>query len=154
MYMNKFLGLILIFVLVGFFSCTKSTDDQYIEDIRLIESYIQLKGLEDVQKTEDGLHYQIIEPGDGISPTVTSKIKINYVGRLLNDNVFDSGFGVTFELSGLITGWQLGIPKIKEGGKIKLIIPSRLAYGSRSTGGIPANSVLVFDIDLLEVLPL
>ncbi len=152
--MNKFLGLILIFVLVGFFSCTKSTDDQYIEDIRLIESYIQLKGLEDVQKTEDGLHYQIIEPGDGISPTVTSKIKINYVGRLLNDNVFDSGFGVTFELSGLITGWQLGIPKIKEGGKIKLIIPSRLAYGSRSTGGIPANSVLVFDIDLLEVLPL
>jgi FKBP-type peptidyl-prolyl cis-trans isomerase FkpA len=153
-YMNKFLGLILIFVLVGFFSCTKSTDDQYIEDIRLIESYIQLKGLEDVQKTEDGLHYQIIEPGDGISPTVTSKIKINYVGRLLNDNVFDSGFGVTFELSGLITGWQLGIPKIKEGGKIKLIIPSRLAYGSRSTGGIPANSVLVFDIDLLEVLPL
>jgi FKBP-type peptidyl-prolyl cis-trans isomerase FkpA len=152
--MNRFCGLVLIFVLVGVFSCTKSTDDQYVEDIRLIESYIQLKGLSDVQKTEDGLHFQIIEPGDGISPSLASKIKINYVGRLLNDNVFDSGFGVTFELSGLITGWQLGIPKIKEGGKIKLIIPSRLAYGSRATGGIPANSVLVFDIDLLEVLPL
>lgn len=150
--MFRYVGFLLL--IFGLFSCTKDADEQYIEDLRLIESYIELKGLTNVQKTDEGLHYIIVEPGDGISPDAASKININYVGRLLNDVVFDSGFDVTFELSGLITGWQLGIPKIKEGGKIKLIIPSKLGYGGRATGSIPANSVLVFDIDLLEVLPL
>jgi FKBP-type peptidyl-prolyl cis-trans isomerase len=150
--MSRYIGFLLL--IFGLFSCTKDADEQFIEDLRLIESYIELKGLTNVQKTDEGLHYIVVEPGDGISPDAASKININYVGRLLNDVVFDSGFDVTFELSGLITGWQLGIPKIKEGGKIKLIIPSKLGYAGRATGSIPANSVLVFDIDLLEVLPL
>jgi FKBP-type peptidyl-prolyl cis-trans isomerase FkpA len=135
-------------------SCKKETDEQLVEDLRLIESYISSKNLENVQKTSSGLHYIIIDEGNGSRPNIDSKIKINYLGRLLNDMIFDFGEGVIFDLNGLILGWQEGIPLIKEQGKIKLIIPSKLGYGSRATGNIPRNSVLVFDIDLIEVDPL
>jgi FKBP-type peptidyl-prolyl cis-trans isomerase FkpA len=148
----KFLWAIIIPLVL--FSCKKeSIDEQYVEDIRLIESYITVKGLQNVQKTDDGLHYIIFNPGTGDKPSGSSKIKINYVGRLMNDHVFDSNFDTTFELSGLIQGWQIGIPLISEGGSIKLIIPSKFGYGTRSTGTIPPNSVLIFDIDLLEIDP-
>lgn len=139
-----------VFILL---SCKKDVDEQFIEDLRLIESYIEVKGLENVQRTEEGLHYVIIEEGDGVRPSISSEVRLNYVGRLLNDNVFDSGFGSVFYVRDLIKGWQLGLPLIKEGGRILLIIPSKLGYGSRSAGLIPPNSVLVFDITLLEVLP-
>jgi FKBP-type peptidyl-prolyl cis-trans isomerase FkpA len=145
---------LLLCVPLFLFSCQEETDDQFIEDTRLIESYIETKNLEGVQKTNSGLHYIIVEEGNGKRPNVDSKIKINYIGKLLNDNVFDSGDNVVFDLNGLILGWQEGIPLITEQGRIKLIIPSKLGYGSRVTGNIPRNSVLVFDIDLIEVDPM
>lgn len=76
-------------------------------------------------------------------------MKVNYLGRLTNGDVFDQGNGVEFALSKLVIGWQEGIPLIGAGGKIKLYLPPSLAYGSQAVSGIPANSILVFDIDLL-----
>jgi FKBP-type peptidyl-prolyl cis-trans isomerase FkpA len=151
--MQKRLFGALVLMMLLFSACKKEEDTQFFEDIRLIEAYIEAKGLQNVQRNDEGLHYIIINQGEGIRPSLASRIRINYVGRLMNDNVFDSGFGVLFDLIDLIPGWQMGIPLINEGGSIKLIIPSKHAYGSRSTGSIPPNSVLIFDINLIEVDP-
>jgi|688.fasta_scaffold04732_19 FKBP-type peptidyl-prolyl cis-trans isomerase len=104
-----------------------------------------------ISATEDyrGFFYVISNPGGDEKPTVCDDVKVNYVGRLLNGNVFDQGNGVSFGLDGLIVGWQEGIPLIGAGGKIKLYLPPSLAYGSNANGSIPANSSLIFDIDLL-----
>ncbi len=138
------LGIILYATLS--FSCNK---DQSAEDREIIESYINDNGLNAVEFESTGLFYIIEKAGSSKHPSTNSSIKINYKGQLTNGSVFDSNNGITFTLSNLIRGWQIGIPLIGEGGKIKLIIPSDLAYGSRATGDIPANSVLIFDIDLI-----
>lgn len=98
-----------------------------------------------------GFYYTIQAPGTGVKPTVSSNVTVNYTGKLTNGNTFDSGKGVSFGLNQLITGWQYGIPLIAPGGSITLYLPPGLAYGSRATGDIPANSVLIFTIDLVRV---
>ncbi len=98
------------------------------------------------------IRYVIHDEGTGANPIQSSDITINYEGRVLNNNsAFDTGSGVTFTLSGLIEGWKLGLPLIKEGGSITLYLPSAYGYGGQAVGAIPAHSILVFDIDLLEV---
>lgn len=99
-----------------------------------------------------GLFYEIIEPGDGAAPTLDSRVTVNYTGTLLSGDVFDkSTTPVSFGLSGLIAGWKQGLPLIKKGGRIKLVIPSYLGYGCTAMPGLPANSVLYFDISLVDV---
>lgn len=103
-----------------------------------------------VQQDATGILYQIIDPGTGAQPAVTDSITINYVGRLVsNGQQFDAANNVTFKLSELIEGWQIGIPKIKVGGKIKLIMQSSLAYGCTGSGPIAPNQPLYFYIELL-----
>jgi FKBP-type peptidyl-prolyl cis-trans isomerase FkpA len=103
-------------------------------------------------KHSSGLYYQVINPGTGAVPNMSSRISVTYTGKLLNDAQFDQATSaVTFTLSGVIEGWRIGIPLISKGGKIKLIIPSALAYSCVQNGPIPSNSVLYFDIDLLDV---
>ncbi|HEX8461291.1 MAG TPA: FKBP-type peptidyl-prolyl cis-trans isomerase, partial [Segetibacter sp.] len=105
-----------------------------------------------VVKHPSGMFYQIIDAGTGLSPTTNATIKAIYTGKLLNGTIFDYE---TMEatLSGLIEGWQIGMPLIKKGGKIKLIIPSALAYGcnGNSNKKIGANQVLFYDITLVDV---
>ena len=100
-----------------------------------------------------GLHYEIIDPGSGTTPDVaTSTISVTYTGKLLNGTVFDQKTTpFTYKLNGFIPGWQYGIPLIKKGGTIKLIIPSSLAYGCTGAGSIPPDSVLYFEITLVDV---
>jgi FKBP-type peptidyl-prolyl cis-trans isomerase FkpA len=74
---------------------------------------------------------------------------VKYTGRLTNGSVFDSSTGATFALANLITGWQQGIPYIGKGGKITLYLPPSLGYGSQASGSIPANSILIFEIELI-----
>jgi FKBP-type peptidyl-prolyl cis-trans isomerase FkpA len=117
-----------------------------------MQAYATANGLTAV-KHSSGLYYQVTNPGTGATPTINSKVTVTYTGKLLNGTVFDQVTypAVTFPLSGVIEGWQLGIPLIKKGGKIKLIIPSSLAYGCTGVSTIPGNSVLYFDIDLVDV---
>lgn len=96
-----------------------------------------------------GFYYQIQSPGSGAKPTVCSTVTVNYTGTLTNGTTFDSGSGVRFGLSQLILGWQEGIPLIAPGGSIKLYLPPTLAYGSQAQENIPANSILIFQIDLV-----
>jgi FKBP-type peptidyl-prolyl cis-trans isomerase FkpA len=121
-----------------------------------IQDYIASNGLQ-AKKTDEGLYYVIGEEGVGARPTVSNRVTVHYNGYLLNGNVFDSSYDrgekSTFSLGGVIEGWKLGIPLIKEGGSIKLIVPSHLAYGSQPPSrSIPENAVLVFDIELFSVL--
>ncbi len=100
-------------------------------------------------KDASGLYYQVITPGTGPYPNILSTVNVNYSGKLLDGTVFQTG-NITAQLGTLIQGWQIGIPYINKGGRILLIIPSALGYGNNSPGGgIPANAVLVFTVDLL-----
>ena len=107
-------------------------------------------------KHSSGLYYQIVQAGTGGSPNNCSAIVISYTGKLANGSVFDTNNNVAFTLGGLIEGWKIGLPLIQKGGKIKLYIPPSLGYGSsdiRDSNGavvIPANSMLIFDVSLVD----
>lgn len=110
-----------------------------------------------VETLESGLQYKVIEEGDGESPTATDTVKVHYTGKLINGNVFDSsvqrGKPATFRVGQVIPGWQEGIQKMKVGSKWMLFVPSELAYGERgSAGAIGPHQVLVFEVELLEIM--
>jgi FKBP-type peptidyl-prolyl cis-trans isomerase FkpA len=144
----KFASLSFLLITILITSCKKEQDAE-----TQITEFIQKNNINAV-KHPSGLYYQIIKPGTGsFAYPASTKITIKYEGRLLNGTVIDNGNAVenTFSLAGLIEGWQIGIPLIQKGGEIRLIIPSDLAYGSQTTGPIPANSVLDFTIQLINV---
>jgi len=100
-----------------------------------------------------GLRYIIVEPGGADKPDADADVVVRYSGMQTNDEVFDMSTnpdGVRFNLRRLIPGWQVGIRFIGAGGKIRLFVPSQLAYGPRGTGNICPNSDLIFDIDLVS----
>jgi FKBP-type peptidyl-prolyl cis-trans isomerase FklB len=106
--------------------------------------------------TKSGLQYQVLKEGNGQKPKATSRVKVNYEGRLLDGTVFDSSIArnhpVEFQLSQVITGWTEGLQTMKEGGKTRFFIPANLAYGEVGAGDtIGPNSTLIFDIELLQV---
>ena len=146
-----------LLLLIGLFllSCNKdqlSEEEQLKEDIKIIEAYISENNLS-AESTDSGLHYIIDQQGTGAKPNINSTVTIRYTGYFTNGSIFDKSneLGATFNLQGLIKGWQEGIPMFNEGGKGKLLIPSKLGYGSNQNGGIPPNSVLIFDIELMKV---
>ena len=114
-----------------------------------IEKFLQEEG---AQKTESGLAYKIIEPGND-KKAVSDKdtVWVNYKGTLLDDTVFDQNDDINFTLNRVIKGWSEGMKLIGEGGKVKLVIPGDLAYGEYGTRGIEPNSTLVFDVELNKV---
>ncbi|WP_317898867.1 FKBP-type peptidyl-prolyl cis-trans isomerase [Aurantibacillus circumpalustris] len=149
--MKKFLS-VLVFIL-SFVACKKEkTVDQVAVDEEIITKYISNNKL-NATATGSGLYYVIQTQGSGVQPTVNSTVKVNYKGYLTDGSVFDyskSG-GYSTLLTQVIQGWQEGIPYFKKGGKGILLIPSRLGYGAQGAGTIPPNSVLIFDIELLDV---
>jgi FKBP-type peptidyl-prolyl cis-trans isomerase FkpA len=102
-------------------------------------------------KDTSGIYYQIVTPGTGANPSGGSTVTVNYTGKLLNDTPFDSQTSYQTSLSSVIPGWTIGVPFVKAGGRIILLIPSRYGYGPYANGPIPANSVLIFTIDLLSI---
>lgn len=150
--MNKHYLLSLIISLFLFSTCgKKKAREQAEKDDTIIQQYITDNGL-DATKTTSGLYVVIDTSGTGLQPTTTSTVKVAYRGYLTNGNEFDESVdGITFGLQGVIRGWTEGIPYFKEGGSGKLLIPSALGYGSQAQSGIPANSVLIFDVELIKV---
>lgn len=136
---------------------TEEAKMQSEKDATLIENYLAAKGLT-AQKTPSGLYYIIEKQGDGAKAEAGKTVTVNYTGKLLDGKVFDSSLNpgrtpFSFKLGAgqVIKGWDEGIALLNVGGKGTLIIPSPLAYGSRAQGPIPANAVLLFDVELLEV---
>ena len=108
--------------------------------------------------TDSGLQYMDLVLGDGETPNKGDKIEVHYTGTLEDGTKFDSSldrdrpFTFTLGVGQVIKGWDEGLATMKIGGKRKLVIPSELGYGSRATGKIPANSVLIFEVELLNVV--
>lgn len=113
---------------------------------------------EGVQVTESGLQYKVIEEGEGESPSAENQVKVHYHGTLIDGTVFDSsvdrGEPITFGLNRVIKGWTEGVQLMKPGAKYEFYIPSDLAYGEQGSGPtIGPNETLIFEVELLEVLP-
>ena len=112
-------------------------------------------GKEGVKQTASGLQYKVIEEGTGAKPTIDNTVVVHYEGQLINGQIFDSsrqrGQPAEFGLGQVIRGWTEGLQLMKEGGKTRLFIPSELGYGPGGTGNIPANAVLIFDVELIEI---
>ncbi|MCZ4224954.1 FKBP-type peptidyl-prolyl cis-trans isomerase [Pedobacter rhodius] len=148
---NKFIKFVfcsILLISIGFVSCKKDENAE-----KQISEFIKKNNISAV-KHSSGLYYQIIKQGVGsFTYPAGTKITIKYEGRLLDGTVIDNGGGQenTFLLNQLIEGWRIGIPLIQKGGEIRLLIPSDLAYGSQATGPVPANSVLDFTIQLINV---
>ena len=94
-----------------------------------------------------GILYQIITPGDTAKPDLCTSLTMTYTGKLMTGIQFDKGT-ITYPLKDLIVGWQIAVPLIGKGGKIKMVIPSSLAYGPNANGSIPANSPLYFEMSI------
>jgi FKBP-type peptidyl-prolyl cis-trans isomerase FklB len=111
---------------------------------------------EEVQVTESGLQYEILNKGDGAIPSLNDKVKVHYHGTLIDGTVFDSsierGEPISFNLNGVIKGWQEGLQLMPVGSKYKLYIPYELAYGSNPAGPkIQPFSALIFEVTLLGI---
>lgn len=108
-----------------------------------------------VKTTESGLQYVVEKEGAGKTPTDTDEVKVHYTGTLIDGTKFDSsvdrGQPAEFPVGGVIRGWTEALKLMKEGSKYRLTIPSDLAYGPMGRPGIPPNSVLLFDVELIEV---
>ena len=151
--MKKILSFLLLLAISV--ACKKEkTEDRSAEDESTITQYIADNKITGAIATGSGLYYVIPKQGSGSQPSASSDVRVKYKGYLTNGTVFDEtvNAGVKFNLASVIKGWQEGIPLFKQGGKGQLFIPSALAYGDKAQNSIPANSVLIFDIELLEVI--
>ena len=106
--------------------------------------------------TASGIGITMLKEGSGASPTASETVKVHYRGTLTNGQEFDSSYRrnepAVFPLNRVIPCWTEGVQKIKVGGKAKLVCPPNLAYGNREIPGIPANSTLIFEVELLDIV--
>jgi FKBP-type peptidyl-prolyl cis-trans isomerase len=110
-----------------------------------------------VTTTASGLQYQVLATGAGASPKMGDQVSVNYTGSLVDGTVFDAserhGGAATFAVGQVIQGWNEALTMMKEGDKWKLTIPAELAYGEHAPPSIGPNQVLIFEVELLKVMP-
>ncbi len=116
-----------------------------------------------VKVTKSGLQYIVVKEGTGPTPTLEHVVTTHYRGRFIDGSVFDNSYEgeaptaddkpVSFPVTGVIKGWTEALQLMKVGAKYRLYVPNELAYGQDGREGIPGNSVLVFDIELLATAP-
>ncbi|MDB2606645.1 FKBP-type peptidyl-prolyl cis-trans isomerase [Zobellia sp.] len=155
--MKKFL---FVLALTVFASC--GDDDKEAENAETIDyialnetqikEYVEANELNAI-RSDSGLYYVIEEEGDGERPNATSDVTVAYKGYYLDGAVFDESRdeGITFNLQQVIAGWTEGITYFKEGGNGILLVPAALGYGNFDNRGIPGGSVLIFEVNLIEV---
>ena len=107
----------------------------------------------DVKTTPSGLQYIVLKPGEGPSPTMTDTALVKYEGRLRDGSVFDANEQTPMPVGGVVPGFSEALQLMKKGGEYRIWIPSELGYGEASPGPeLPANSVLIFDVTLLDFI--
>jgi FKBP-type peptidyl-prolyl cis-trans isomerase FklB len=112
-----------------------------------------------VKTTTDGLQYKVLVPGDTKAPSIApaDEVTVNYRGKLLDGSEFDSSYArgqpATFKVNGVIKGWQEALVLMKPGAKWQLFVPPELAYDTTPRPGIPAGSLLNFEVEVLSVKP-
>ena len=131
----------------------KNSKDKYkLENEAFLEDLASEEG---VKSLPEGILYEVIEEGSGKLAQPHSVVSVYYKGSLISGKVFDDntsqGYPDAFRLKDLIIGWQIAIARMKEGDKWRIYIPSEAGYGKRGTHGIPGNSTLIFEIELIKV---
>lgn len=116
-----------------------------------IKTYITDNNLIKIDSTLSGMYYTISENGTGDHPSANATVTVSYKGYFTDGSVFDqSEVPITFGLNGVIGGWQEALPLLKKDGTGTFMIPSDLAYGSSGSGSIPSNTMIIFDITLID----
>ncbi|MGI6137945.1 MAG: FKBP-type peptidyl-prolyl cis-trans isomerase [Candidatus Hydrogenedentales bacterium] len=131
---------------------------QSAENLKKAEAFLETNAKEaNVVKTDSGLQYIVVKEGTGETPPASATVRVHYAGTLLDGTEFDSsykrGAPAEFPVKGVIEGWQEALQLMKVGAQYKLFVPPDLAYGAQPRPGIPGNSLLVFEVELLEILP-
>lgn len=137
-------------------SIQKRAQEEAQKNLEASQAFLEKnKAAEGVETFESGLQMKTLTEGSGSSPAPTNVVVVHYKGTLPDGTEFDSSYKTNkpaeFKPSDVIKGWQEGLKKMKKGGKYQLFIPPDLAYGSVPRPGIPANSALVFEVELLDV---
>jgi len=113
------------------------------------------KSKEGVKTTASGLQYKVMKEGSGAQPKTTDTVTVNYRGTLTDGTEFDSSYKrgqpATFPVSGVIKGWTEALQLMKVGSKYQLFVPPDLGYGANGQRAIPPNSVLIFEVELMDV---
>jgi len=109
-----------------------------------------------IKTTASGIQYEVLTEGKGKAPKATDNVKVHYKGTLIDGKQFDSSYDrgepAEFPLNRVIPGWTEGLQLMKTGGKNRFFIPGNLAYGPQGRPGIPPNSVLIFEVELLDIV--
>lgn len=148
---------VIIALAIFIFMRSSSNKKEAAENLAIAESFlIENKANVDIVQTASGLQYQVLKKGEGGEhPSASSTVKVHYHGTLLDGTVFDSsvdrGEPISFPLNQVIKGWTEGVQLMVVGDKFKFFIPSELAYGNRATGKISSGSLLIFEVELLEI---
>ena len=146
----KAIQLLSAIVLMTFMSCG---DDNPYDSVKGYDQtmidYMAAKGWTGLP-TIDGMYYVIEEEGSTEKPLPTATVRVTYRGYYSDDVEFDSAENISFNLQGVIEGWTIGIPKFGKGGKGHLLIPPRLGYGEFPNNGTRNQSVLIFDVEIID----
>jgi len=145
-----FYFLAVIFVTLGLSSCDDQT--QFEKDTEKIQDYLRENGI-DAEQHRSGVWYHIDQEGTGSNPSFFANVIVRYKGSLLDGRVFDQTQGnqtVEFRLNQTISGFQVGVTLLKKGGKGTFYLPSGVGYGRQGTPSIPGNSILIFEIELVD----
>ena len=129
---------------------------KYGENRRAGEEFLKANAKKPGVKALDcGVQYKVLTKGEGEIPTATSKVKVNYEGRLVDGTIFDSSYErkspTTFGCNQVIKGWTEALTHMPVGSKWEIYIPQELAYGAREAGKIKPLSALIFIVELLEI---
>jgi FKBP-type peptidyl-prolyl cis-trans isomerase FkpA len=158
--MKKLLFVLAAISLVGYFGCAKSapTAPACVNALPFSDSTKLLAFADDTIKTtfdSSGIFYQILDSGSTTKAMANSYLKVNYIGKLMDNTIFDSATNSTlggYTPSQLIPAWQFAFFKIGVGGRIRILVPSAYAYGCSGYASIPPNAPLYFDITLVAIL--
>ena len=146
-----FIGLVLFSLSCGKTADSGCTPATVASENSAMVAYCTANGI-NYTTHPSGILYEIVSLGTGATPTLASRVSTVYTGKLMNNSVFDaSATPITFPLSNVIEGWRIAIPLVRAGGRIKMVIPSALAYSCVGTNGIAGNSPLFFDVTLVAV---
>ena len=119
------------------------------------EAFLRKKEREGVKPLAAGVLHEVLQVGEGPSPTLGNVVSVYYKGMLINGKVFDDntaqGYPDAFRLNELIDGWKIALTRMNVGDKWRIYVPASLGYGAISTPGIPKHSTLIFEIELVGI---
>ncbi|QEC70023.1 hypothetical protein FRZ67_22975 [Panacibacter ginsenosidivorans] len=152
---------VIVLLMILFYSCGKSNTNSMCTNVApsseasTMAAFCVSNSIT-YQTDDNGIFYQIIEPGTGAPPDLNDTVYVLYTGTYLNGTVLDEQQTTPYAsiLNGFIDGWKLGLQKIAKGGEIKMVIPSSLCYACTGIpGAVPPNTILYFDVKLTDIKP-